>query len=1368
MRFLITYILLSVLFCATLFSNNNIKFHTLTPKGGLSYDGILDIKQDDKGFIWILIENNIFRFDGYTYKSYNSSFEKNEGEDIGVFINLISDSNGNLYVSTNKHLYKLDYLRNEFIKLDNIPNRVAYIDKKNRLWSLSIDSIVYVNENNELIKPEFTGRKLPISNRIVAENEDNQDIYLFSSYGQVYKLNEDGKLLDDFINVNHLFENESLLCAQIRDNILWMLTSKFSIIQIDLETKQILLKYNKREISNVSIRCAYVSNDNKAYFGTMDGLYIIDPEASTTEHYQNDQTNRFSIPHNSVWSISEDNQKNIWIGTFAGSAAYINQYDENIFETYGLSTDGLNKAPVSGFAVDNNMVYISTEGGGLNILDKSTNAFSYLTHSNIENSLSGNYTKSSLVDPSGNVWIPTFRGGLNKYNPKTKLINIFQSKENDNQSLLSNDIRKIVLEADSGIWIAYQRHSPQISYLSFADNKIKHYSPEIKDDKFGPSDYIYDIYRGNDDKLWLVSSNLLISFDINSKEFNQLTIPSQNNLDASTLCMDNENVIWIGTFGNELIKYDTKVDKFEAFPNILQSEIAEIYSINWSNGAIWLGANDGLYMFNKQTEKCSVYKESDGTQGDVYYRLATYKSEDGLLYFGGTGGFTIIDVNKMNFNPTHPKTNISDFYLDYSPIDNNDRLKLSFNMSDDLASMKLDHTKQNFGFKISSDNFLNPDKNQFKYRLKNYDHKWIYTDASNRIIHYSKIPPGTYYFEFQSANNDGIWGDVSSIKIIRKRAPWFSIPAWILYSIIFASLLYHYISSYNKKRQLENKLYLDQIEKEKNEEIHKNQFLFFTNISHDLKTPLALIMATINRMREEGMKEYYYKILNNNSERLMNLLNDVLDFRNLQRNKIKLSISEGNISKFIAKIATDFNDLATEKNFDYSIDVDNTISKVPFDEKIMEKIALNLLHNAFKYTPSGGKIKVIVTTDDFQSHYPHCHSIIQNDILDKNNSFKIIVRDTGIGIIKESISKVFDRFYKVDTTNEANHLGTGIGLALVKELVSVHKSNITICSEKGKGTDFILQFPSQIYFYGDNDLTGEEHHYNDIEASNDLILTNESSPNFNLDENQEEKAITNIITDKSKTILIAEDNVDLRAIVKSSLEENYNVIDFEDAEYAIEYLKNKDVDLIVSDIMMPIVDGITFSKKIKNNVDTSHIPFILLTAKSGIESRLEGAESGADLYFEKPIDLRLLKTAISNIFKQQEILREHYSKNYFADISEITTNREDNKFMNDVINIIEKNLDKTEFDVNTIATDMMMSRSKLYSKIKSLTGKSIVEFVLNYRLRKAAKFLTEKNITIQEAMFAVGIESRSYFTSSFKKEFGMTPSKFASKQNSSE
>lgn len=251
---------------------------------------------------------------------------------------------------------------------------------------------------------------------------------------------------------------------------------------------------------------------------------------------------------------------------------------------------------------------------------------------------------------------------------------------------------------------------------------------------------------------------------------------------------------------------------------------------------------------------------------------------------------------------------------------------------------------------------------------------------------------------------------------------------------------------------------------------------------------------------------------------------------------------------------------------------------------------------------------------------------------------------------------------------------------------------------------------------------------------------------------------------KDKTILIAEDNVDLRMLIKSALKENYNIVGFNNGSNALEYLKNEDVDLIISDIMMPEMDGITFCKMIKENVETSHIPFVLLTAKTGIESRLEGSESGADLYFEKPIDLTLLKLSLSNIFKQQDVLREHYAKNYFADISEIATNREDSKFLNDVTSIIESYLDKSELDVNTIATEMMMSRSKLYSKIKSLTGKSIVEFILNYRLRKAAQLLTEGSISIQEAMFSVGIESRSYFTNSFKKEFGMTPSKFVEKQ----
>lgn len=1368
MRHTLIGILISILFVISLSAKDNIKFHTLTPKGGLSYDGITDISQDKRGFIWIVLENNIYRFDGYTYKSYKDAFGNSVDGNIGQFNNISHGKDGDMYVSTTNGIYKFNIITETFELIIEASNNYVYIDNSNRVWIIHSGNVSYLDDNNQLISPEYSGRKLALHNKMIAESDDN--VFLFSNFGHIYIYNEETKQMDDFTNINNLFDDHSLSKAQIRGGFLWMVVSNYTILKVDIATREVVNKYHYNKYANNGVRCAYVSSDNKVWIGSMNGLYVIDPDAETIKLHENKQDNKFTIPHSSVWTINEDNNNNIWIGTYAGAAAYVNHFEENIFETYHLSTNGLMKTPVSGFVADQDNVWISTEGGGVNVLNKKTQNFSYYTHQANKNSVSGNYTKPSAIDSKGNIWIPTFRAGLSRYNTKTNTFTTLKSVSQDSTSLLSNDLRKVILEPDSGLWIVYQQHSPKISFLSFDNLKVKHFSPDyIEGFQFSSSDYIYDLCRGNDDKIWFISSSLLFSMDIETKLFSKYDIPSSKRIDASTLCIDNEGIIWIGTFGNELISFDTSSKSFDNYPKLLPSDIVEIYSINWVDENIWLGANDGLYAFNKNTKKVSVFKESDGTQGDVYYRLATYKSEDNKLYFGGTGGFTIIDAHLISENPIKPITIISDFYLDYKPVNSHNDLNINVDMAN-AATIKLSHNQQNFGFKISSDNFLNSDKNKFKYRLKNYDKQWISTDAQNRIIHYSKIPPGTYFFEVQSANNDGVWGNTSSIKIIRKPAPWASLTAWIIYLIMFAALLYYFISSYRSKKRLENKLYLDQIEKEKREEIHKNQFLFFTNVSHDLKTPLALIMATINKMREEGMKEYYYKILNNNSQRLMLLLNDILDFRNLQKNKIKLAVSDRNLNEFVLKIANDFNELAREKKIDYEVSLqDNSLNNVPFDTEIMERIALNLFNNAFKYTDNGGKIKIVATTEEFASKYSSCYSIKQNENFDTQNSYKIIVSDTGVGITEESIAKVFDRFYKVDTKNENKHLGTGIGLALVKELIAVHKANITICSERDVGTDFIIQFSSDIDFYelDERKTTKESEDKNEAtieDLFSEVFLSSEDSDNQAYTSNDGDAGSANI--DKNKTILIAEDNEDLRELLKSSLSQNYNIVDFGDAKPALDYLKSNDVvDMIVSDIMMPEVDGITFCKTIKSDVETSHIPFILLTAKSGVESQLEGTESGADLYLEKPTDLNLLRAAISNIFKQQEILKNHYASNYFADVSEIATNREDSKFLNNVTNIIESYLDKSELDVNTIATEMMMSRSKLYSKIKSLTGKSIVEFILNYRLRKAAQMLTEGNTTIQEAMYSVGIESRSYFTNSFKKEFGMPPSKFIEKNS---
>lgn len=1358
------FLLLLISFCC-LFSGihafDNLKFHTLSHKGGLSYDGITDIKQDGRGFMWILLGGNLFRFDGYSYRSYKEYFQNTPESPLGYFSNLATDCQGNIYTATSHGLYQYDYTTDHFIKIFDSPVQHIHIDAKNRFWIAHSEGFSFMGEGHELITPHFTGNQSALNRRFVCEQGD--DLYFFSMYGKIYRYDSSGGSIDEWANFETDFGNAFLSGASIKNGNLWILTNKFDILKIDLQTKEVTYKYKYPHAHNINIRSLYVSDDEAVWIGTIHGLYILNPETEEIHLYQNNKNEAFTLPNNSVWTINEDNRKNVWIGTYMGSLAYVNRYEEKIFETHYLSPDGLNKTPVSGFILIDDKLWISTEGGGINIFDKTEQDFSYLRQNRSQGNLSSDNTKTPIIDKEGNVWIGTFQGGLNRYDHKTKQFTHFRKKNGDKHSLFSDNLRKIILEPDSGLWMIYQQHTATLSFFSFSENRFFHTTidEEIKDSM--DYDYIYDSFRDHGDHLWTITSYWLFSLNVKSKVWQKYRIPSGDN-PASTLCMDDNGIIWIGTFGNELIRFDPDNQSFLSFPGILQSDIAEIYSINHSidkNGEqiIWLGTNDGLYMFNTVTRSTALFRESDGTQGDVYYPLSTIKDRDGFLYFGGTGGFTIVDPKKVSFNPIKPRAIISDFYIDNQSVLYNSTYKEQVKMYDELSKIRLNHTQQNIGFKLSSDNYLNTDKNLFRYRLKNYDDRWIQTDASNRTIFYSKIPAGKYEFEIQTANNDGLWGDISSIQITRKQTPWLSIPALILYLLALFSLLYYFITTYRTRKELELQVYLDQVEKEKNEEIHKKQLQFFTNISHDLKTPLSLIMITINKMREEGMREYYYKILNNNSQRLLGLLNDILDFRKVQNNKVNLTVAKADLSEFIQTISNDFQEYAKQKEINYQIVTDEEkLSDVPFDKKVMEKIVMNLLINAFKYTRKGDSISIMAGVREFRSKYATSYTMGHEELAGCD-TFSIVVSDTGVGISKESISKVFDRFYQVESKNQRNHLGTGIGLALVKNLVLLHKGSITIFSERNEGSDFVIQLPLSPGYY----QSAETHapHIVSLEAT-------ETPADMDNDRTYPQTNYTAALTDdllagdnsKEKTILLAEDNIDLRTIIKDSLGEKYDIIEFGDAKPALEYLKDNDADLIISDIMMPEMDGITFCKIIKRNVETSHIPFIMLTAKTGIESMLEGTESGADLYFEKPVDLTVLKTSIANVFKQQEVLREYYAKNYFAESSSISGNKQDNQFLMEISKIIDAHLDQSDLDVNTIAAKMLMSRSKLYAKIKALTGKSVVEFILSYRLRRAAKFLIESDMNIQQAMYAVGIESRSYFTKAFRKEFNMPPSQF--------
>ena len=600
-----------------------------------------------------------------------------------------------------------------------------------------------------------------------------------------------------------------------------------------------------------------------------------------------------------------------------------------------------------------------------------------------------------------------------------------------------------------------------------------------------------------------------------------------------------------------------------------------------------------------------------------------------------------------------------------------------------------------------------------------------------------------------------MWSDTPTvIKVIRKTAPWYSWPAYILYALMIIGLIYLICRHYADKKKLKLQLYLENIEKDKKEQIHQAQLRFFTNISHDFRTPLSLIIAALDKLRREGLKEYYYRILNGNAQRLLNLVNELMDFRTVENGMMKLELQPLDINHIVKEIANDFIDYAEQRKIDFQVICDTELPVTIYaDRNIVEKIVMNLLNNAFKYTPDNGKILLETRgrKDCFTSEYKN--NFIVGECVD--DTFFILVSDTGVGVSHDSISSVFDRFYKVNTVNTDSHLGTGIGLALVKSLVLLHKGSISIFSERGRGTDMVVRLPLDSGMFNESDFIRHQE-----TRAEEIIRTDSEEMATSVEMKGMEDEL---LHSTKKKILIIEDNEDLRMLIAESLSDEFQVMQAGDGVESLKLIEHTDFDLIISDIMMPNKDGISLCNDIKGDMNTSHIPVILLTAKTSLESKIEGVDSGADLYFEKPVDLTYLKLSIQNIFRNRRQLKEHYAKNYYADSCELSSNEQDNKFLKQFIAFIEANMDQSEMDINQIAGELSMSRSKLYTKVKSLTGKSVVEFVLNCRLRKAAKLIIEENMTMREVMMHIGIESQAYFTNSFKKVFGETPTAFAAK-----
>lgn len=1347
-RILFLYIISILIGLPLIAESQQYNFRTFSPNGGFYYDGVKTVAQDHDGFVWVLMDYDIFRFDGYQYKRYYSHFEEWKNASNWLFNDMVVDQNNNFYIATNDGLYRYVREIDSFEQLTKDPIEKIYTDTKGNLWVNSKGKIgLFDRQNQEIIYPKYEDKALSYFRTLMAT--DSQELYLITNFGKLFRY--DYSKFEIILSQTQKTDIEGLgfvEAAKISKGKLWVAIKNKGLFKVDLATFKVEEKYNNILDDGNFIRNILIDKNESVWLATMNGLYVLDKQTKEFSHFKHIQGDSSTLTNNSVWTINEDLQRNIWIGTYSGGLCYVNLEESTPFKTYKSELGQLNHSPVSSFAENDNYLWIGTEGGGVNRLNKHTRKFDYLLHSESKNSLSYNNVKSLVLDQQENLWIATFKGGIDRYNTRSSVFTHFKHDPSKRESsLLSNDIRKIVEEGNRGLWIAYQTNNTKISYLSYSDLSITHYVLNESDNRY----YIFDMLRDRSNNLWILTHQKLMRMNVDTHKSEEVVIGDSLVVSGQSFGMDTSGNLWIGTVGKGLVEYNTHTGEYTTHTEILDYNASSIYGVCYDgDGILWLGTNNGLFKYNILTKEYARYDEYDRTQGTIYYPLSVYRGENEMIYFGGTNGFTAIDKNKISANTYLPHVFITDFLIDNKSMQSTDLFMNKQNV------ITLDHNQTNFGFRFSSDNFLMPEKNRFKYRLVGYDDNWILADASTRMAAYSKVPAGKYTFEILACNNDGLWNETPlRIEIRRKPAPWLSLPAYLIYFLLILAVLYAIYYYYRGKRNLQLQLYLEGIEKNKRDEIHESQLRFFTNISHDFRTPLSLIIGVVEKLRTEGLKEYYYRILNGNSQRLLNLVNELMDFRAVENGKMNLEVEDVDVNKFVADIAESFTDFAAEHKVNFSVVPSTTIpSKLFIDKYVMEKVLMNLLNNAFKYTEKKGSVSVEIydSSEQFKSTFVNSYTV-SDKVKACDRYFSIVIRDTGVGISKESIESVFDRFYKVRTVNFDSHLGTGIGLALVRSLTLLHKGYITIYSEREKGTDIQVCFPLDKSCYS----KGEIKVYLDEKDADDRSQEEVLDENYKLPDEETE----GMAKSHKYRLLLAEDNEDLRKLIKDSLSDYYDVIEAENGDHASKILAVNEVDVIISDIMMPIKDGVAFCAEVKDNIDTSHIPFIMLSAKTSLESKIEGVDSGADLYFEKPVDFQLLRLTLDNIFKQRDLLRDYYAKNYFAESSELSMNERDNDFLKEFISIIEENIDKSDMDVNYIASRLSMSRSKLYNKVKGITGKSIVEFILNYRLRKAARLIIEEDLTMREVMVYIGIESQPYFTNAFKKEFGKTPTQFA-------
>jgi len=1341
-------LLFSFFYCQ-LVLGQNITFRNLTVENGLSQNAVMSIVQDAKGFIWIGTRHGLNRYDGTGFKIYKRGSGSNTISD-NVINALLVDEEGILWVGTSNGLNIYNAQLDEFEKVFAIPSNpkgltnnninCIYQDKKKRIWVGTNKGLnLIIDRKNKEVKAFLCDEKRTSGSFIktIAESSDG-NLWLGTLSGLMRMRFDKGNInyqnfTSDASNPNSISANNITSIIEDREQQLWVATLHDGINRYNKNQKSFTRFYQNNSPStpfiNNNIRKLLLDNHGNIWIGTQDGLSIFDPISNKSVSYQHDPEIKTSLTNNSIHSIFQDVNGTIWIGTYHGgiNIAYTQVTPFSIYQNKRTPFSLSNNVVSSIIEENPNNFWVGTEGGGLDYLDKKTGDFiSYKNNQVDSTTISSNFVKIVYKDRHDNLWIGTAFGGvLNLFNKKTRQFKHIMVDKNRNRNNLSFDeVVALLNDSKDNFWVG---SLSGLSILNKKNGQFENHTSYTPLEKQLHNKDVHVLFEDSKQNIWIGTSGGLHLLKNNTQKLigflQKENDPDYLQSDGINCVMeDSKGVIWVGTYYGGLSRFDSNKQIFTTYSdknglpnnNVLGIEEDEDHNL-------WVSTENGLSKFNPKEKTFRNYTASDGLAGNKFNNNSFFKSSVGELYFGGNNGLSSFYPRSIEINKYIAPTVFTSLKLSGNIV--------SIGADDHLLTQEINATKeivfnhdQNiFSIEFALLNYIKPEKNRYAFMLQGFENKWNFSSTPSAT--YNNLPAGNYTFMVKAANNDGVWNETpSTIKITILPPIWKTWWAYSLYVIITISIFFFFLRF----------LWLRELYKREHE-MQQFKLNFFTNISHEIRTHLTLISGPVEKLMEDSNENTAVKkqleYVKSNADRLLKLVSELMDFRKAETKNLALHVTKNNLILFLEEIFSSFKEMAITKNIRIIFIHHTNHIDLFFDIRQMEKVIFNLLTNAFKFTNNGGNISM--------------------EVIEGKDDIRVTITDDGKGIAPENLKNLFVNFFQVEDDTTTN-TGYGIGLALSKSIVELHKGKILVesglASDNKKGHTIF----SVILQKGNAHFTEEQL---EPEGKNE-----ETYSELMVIETTDEEEVENT---KLPTVLLVEDNHELRSFIKESLSGQYIIIESVNGEKGVKSALENIPDLIISDVMMPELDGISLVNILRADERTNHIPIILLTAKASSESQIDGFQTGADAYITKPFSIKILELQARNLIASRVAMRQKYSRQVLLEPTKTLINTVEEDFLKKVMDYIEENLENPEFGVQMLSSHVNMSSPILYKKLKTITNMSVNNFIKSMRLKKAAQLLQQNQMTVYEVGYAVGFNDRKYFSQEFKKQFGVYPSEYS-------